>query len=113
MNPQNHKDSSLHYLVQDKDDYGVAHCLELDLVATAKKGIAEAIRRLDILVRCHCQIPFPFGSSEDQKAPGEYWEQFSMGVHYEDRTLDLANPSVEIIAPPGWKHLRVEAKRAA
>ena len=111
MNPQNREKSSLHYLVQDKDDYGVAHCLDLDLVATAKKGIEEAIRRLDILVRCQCQIPF--GSAENQKAPGEYWNQFSRGVHYEDRTLDFGNPSVEIIAPTGWKHLRVEAKRAA
>ncbi len=111
MTPQKHKDHSIHYLVQDKGDYGVAHCLDLDLVTTANEGIEEAIRRLDILIRCHCQMPF--GGPGSQRAPDEYWKRFAEGIHYEDRTLDLTSPSVEIIDPPDWKHLQVEAKQAA
>ena len=99
----------LHYLVAEKSNYGVAHCLDLDLVATAEEGIEEAIRRLDILVR----VRF-FTGAFLKEAPGEFWDRFQSGIPYAgQRHLNLSHPEIEVVDPPVAFQFRIEAKRAA
>jgi hypothetical protein len=101
----------IHYLVGATEEYGFAHCLDLDLVATADEGIGEAVRRLDILVRCDVQIFFSAASKV--KAPEEYWDRFEHGTPYGTRFLALNNPSIEVIDPPTGIQFQVEEKQAA
>ena len=100
----------LHYLVAKKSTYGVAHCLDLDIVATAEDGIGEAIRRLNVLVRCQYQGPFV--NSSPKRAPQHYWDQFARSQFYSKCTVDLANPEIQILDPANGGILHVETKLA-
>ncbi len=101
--------AELNYLVTKKEEYSVAHCLDFDLVTTAKE-IEEAIRRLDIVVRCRLQIFSQAG--QDRKAPDEYWEMFRKGTLYAERTLDYQYPSIKVIEPADGFQLQITAKEA-
>ena len=100
----------LHYLVLNKSTYGVAHCLDLDIVVTAEDGIEEAIRRLSALVRCQYQGPFV--NSSPKRAPQHYWDKFENSQFYSESTVDLTNPEIQILDPADGITLHVEAKLA-
>lgn len=104
--------TTLHYLIGAQANYSVAHCLDLDLVATGL-SIDEAIRRLDILVRCHRFVGGIFNLRKKDRAPKKFWRMFEDGTPYDERILDLDNPSIEVIEPAEAAQLQIELKKAA
>lgn len=108
------KPRELHYLVTHRSGYAVAHCLDLDLMATARSGIEEAVRRLDILVHANVFIP-----GEPRKSPRKYWKQFEQGTPWKDGTRYLeplatrfsAGLTIESI-PGSWNRLPIDTRLA-
>ena len=109
MTRQTQTHSGIHYLVRETEEYGIAHCLDFDLVATADEGIEEALRRLDILVRCQFQVL----NADASKAPQMYWDRFAEAVSYGNRVLDLGHPEIKFIEPEREPQLHIEARVAA
>jgi hypothetical protein len=91
------KISSLNYLFADGKGTVVAHCLDLDLVATGPdRDTAE--RRLDTLVRAQIrtivnQLNF---ADLNFQAPQEYWDQFYEGEEFKKTKLELDVPPIVV-----------------
>lgn len=68
----------LHYLVHEADGEQVAHCLNMDIVASGA-NTEEALGRLNELVRFQVSYALKNGILEflRTKAPARYWEMFS------------------------------------
>ena len=69
----------LHYLfILKGSNRVVAHCLDLDIV-TAASDIAEAERRLDLLVTTQIEEALSIGNyaALNTAAPGAYWNRFN------------------------------------
>ena len=103
-------ENTLHYLLHHTGEYGVAHCLDFDLVATADEGIEEAIRRLDVLVRCHFKFPM---EGESAKSPHEFWDRFNSDRPVGEKLLDLGPPGIEWIQHELLTNFPVDARQAA
>lgn len=99
--------NSLHYLVTQNQDYVVAHCLDCDLVSTGGT-IEEAIKRLDVLMRCHALT-----MSNTTKAPPAFWQRFDKADHYDERPLDLKNPTIQILEWGQSANINILTKIAA
>lgn len=91
------KISSLSYLFTDSEGTTVAHCLDLDLVATGEdRDIAE--RRLDTLVRAQIKTivnRFTFADL-NFAAPHEYWDRFYKGQEFKKAQLELDVPPIVV-----------------
>ena len=91
------KISSLSYLFTEGGGTVVAHCLELDLVATGNdRDTAE--RRLDTLVRAQVRtIVQQFNFADlNFPAPQEYWNQFYEGKEFKKTKLELDVPPLVV-----------------
>jgi len=104
---------SLSYLFTDDPDATVAHCLELDLVATgANRDVAE--RRLDTLVRAQIKMIVTRLNFADLTfaAPQEYWDRFYEGEEFKKAQLELEVPPI-IVAVQQKVHIPVYMRARA
>jgi hypothetical protein len=89
------KIKSLSYLFTQDGGTTVAHCLNLDLVATGKdRDVAE--QRLDALVRAQIRTiatRFTFADL-NFSAPQEYWDRFYEGKEFKKVQLELEVPPI-------------------
>ena len=86
---------SLSYLFTDGSDATVAHCLELDLVATGTdRDVAE--QRLDTLVRAQIKMIVKKMNFSDLTfaAPQDYWDRFYEGQEFKKAQLELEVPPI-------------------
>jgi hypothetical protein len=111
------KINSLSYLFNESGGVTVAHCLELDLVATGK-DCDTAERRLDVLVRAQVRmIVANLNFAElNFSAPQEYWTEFYEGQEFKKVQLELEVPPIVVsveqkVAVPVF--MRAAAKVAA
>ena len=91
------KISSLSYLFRESEGVTVAHCLDLDLVATGSdRDTAE--RRLDTLVRAQIKmIATKFNFADlNFASPSEYWDQFYDGQEFKKARLELEIPPIVV-----------------
>src|SRR6266849_4274448 len=89
------KISSLSYLFREDAGVTIAHCLDLDLVATGEnREIAE--RRLDTLVRAQIKMIVTKLNFADLNfaAPKEYWDQFYDAEEFKKARLELEVPPI-------------------
>ncbi len=92
----------LHYLVHEADGEKVAHCLDMDLVASGVTA-GEATERLNDVVRFQVNYALKNGTQASlrSKAPARYWEMFSEASEKNTKSYrlqlhrDLAPVSVE------------------
>lgn len=91
------KISSLNYLFTEEGGTVVAHCLDLDLVATGHDR-DSAERRLDTLVRAQVRTIVKQLNFADLNfpAPQEYWEQFYQGQEFKKTKLELDVPPIVV-----------------
>jgi hypothetical protein len=70
----------LHYLLSEAEGEHIAHCLDLDLVATGKDR-EEAALKLDRLVKAHIELALASGHLANlaTSAPQHFWKQFADG----------------------------------
>lgn len=91
------KISSLSYLFAESEGVYVAHCLDLDLVATG--GNCEtAERRLDSLVRAQIRTVASCFNFADLnfKAPERYWDSFYNAKEFKKTKLELEVPPIVV-----------------
>ena len=84
------KINPLHYLVSESEGKKLAHCLDLDIVATATDD-EEAERRLDLLVKYYLESALAHGNGAamDTTAPASYWERYLDGTPLASRKLTI------------------------
>jgi hypothetical protein len=105
----------LHYLLTESEGKHIAHCLDIDLIATGDTREKAAVK-LDSLVKAHIELTLATRQYENiaTRAPQIYWDQYTEGnpVELEPRTLRIQIPeSVQIVPVPESK-LRVLARAA-
>lgn len=105
----------LHYLLSESNGKHVAHCLDIDLVATGE-NCEQASAKLDRLVKA--TIEMALGTQQfanlATKAPQSFWDEFAHGkaVELEPRVLHIKIPeSVQIVPVPESK-LTIMARAA-
>jgi len=71
---------TLHYLFYPSTDEAIAHCLDLDIIATGP-DMKEAERRLDVLVVYYIEEALKYGNyaALDKPAPNSEWAKFESG----------------------------------
>jgi len=91
------KISSLSYLFTEGNGATVAHCLDLDIVATGKDR-QTAERRLDALVRAQIRtIATRFNFTDlNFRAPQEYWDAFYDEDEFKKTHLELQVPPIVV-----------------
>ena len=94
----------LHYLLSEADGQHIAHCLDLDLVATAETR-RMAAQKLDRLVKATIELALATQqyASLATKAPQNFWNEFVAGntIELEPKTLQIKIPdSVQIVPVP-------------
>lgn len=83
--------SVLHYLITNpRPHVFVAHCLDLDLVATGP-DMEAAEHTLNVLVKTHIDFALTHGNSVmlEQRAPKDFWDQFHRIENVSLETLDI------------------------
>jgi len=106
----------VHYLLSGADHRYVAHCLDLDIVATgASQDIA--VEKLDDLVKAHIEVALATGRLENlsTKAPSSCWRQFIDGERIEvpRKTLHIRIPEAVQVVPLENSEVGILAHRAA
>ena len=105
----------LHYLISESEGNYVAHCLDLDLVATGQ-DCEQAAAKLDGLVKAHIELALATQQFENlaTRAPQTFWNQFADGraVELEPRTLKIQIPEAVQIVPVPESKLRILARAA-
>lgn len=91
------KISSLSYLFRKDGGVTVAHCLDLDIVATGN-DCDTAERRLDALVRAQIKMVATKFNFADLNfaAPSEYWDQFYDAQEFKKARLELEIPPIVV-----------------
>ena len=106
----------VHYLISGTDNRHVAHCLDLDVVATGATQEA-AVEKLDGLVKAHIEIALATGQLENlsTKAPNSFWRQFIDGERIEvpHKTLHIRIPEAVQVIPLENSEVGILAHRAA
>ncbi|HXT87353.1 MAG TPA: hypothetical protein VN745_10045 [Verrucomicrobiae bacterium] len=105
----------LHYLLSKDGGKHVAHCLDLDLVATGSSRDDAGVK-LDALVKTHIELSLATGQigNLQTRAPQPYWIRFHNGkrVTLHPATIHIQIPdSVQIVPLPESK-LRILAHAA-
>src|ERR1700730_18241864 len=107
--------SLLHYLLSESEGKYIAHCLDLDLVATGQK-CEEAAAKLDKLVKAHIELALATQQHANlaTKAPQSFWDQYADGkpIELEPRTLRIQIPESVQIVPVSESKLRIVARAA-
>jgi hypothetical protein len=105
----------LHYLLSESDGQHVAHCLDLDLVATAKTRTAAA-EKLDRLVKATIELALATQQIANlaTRAPQTFWNEFTNGnaIELEPRTLQIKIPESVQIVPVSDSTLQILARAA-
>jgi len=105
----------LHYLLTESEDKHIAHCLDIDLVATGDSR-EKASLKLDSLVKAHIELTLATRQFENlaTRAPQVYWDQYTGGnpVDLEPRTLRIQIPESVQIVPVEDSKLKVLARAA-
>lgn len=101
------KIKSLSYLFTESSGMTVAHCLELDLVATGQNR-QTAERRLGNLIRAQIKMIVNRLTFADLNfaAPQEYWDRFYDGKEFKKTHLELEVPPI-IVAVEQKVHVPV------
>jgi hypothetical protein len=105
----------LHYLLSQSEGKHVAHCLDLDIVATAESR-EKAAQKLDRLVKA--TIELALGTREyaslATRAPQSFWNEFADGntVKLEPKTLKIKIPESVQIVPLHDSKLPILARTA-
>jgi hypothetical protein len=96
---------ALSYLIQEQDGQTVAHCLDLDLLATGESE-SSAVAGLNVLVRevIRYSVMNGFDDLLQTKAPAAFWEKF-------ERATARASSSILEIDPPA-QGIRVAQRQA-
>jgi len=105
----------LHYLLSESEGKHVAHCLDLDLVATGPSR-QEATAKLDRLVKAHIELALTTGQLLNlvTKAPNKFWDQFASGqpVKLDPPTLHIKIPDSIQVIPVSDSELKILAHAA-
>jgi hypothetical protein len=105
----------LHYLLTESEGKHVAHCLDIDLVATGDSR-EKAAAKLDNLVKAHIELTLATQQFANiaTRAPRIYWDQYTDGnpIELEPRTLRIQIPESVQIVPVSESKLRVLARAA-
>jgi hypothetical protein len=105
----------LHYLLSESEGKHIAHCLDLDLVATADTR-EKAAQKLDRLVKATIELALATQQYENLKtqAPQNFWDEFQDGntVELEPRTLQIKIPESVQIVPVSDSKLPILARAA-
>lgn len=85
----------LHYLFTPSKNKCIAHCLDLDIAASAVE-MKEVERRLDVLVKNYIETALNTGNYSllSNPAPESFWESFRAGTRVEPN-----NPKLSIRVP--------------
>ena len=106
----------VHYLLSGTDRRHVAHCLDLDIVATGESQNL-AIAKLDDLVKAHIEVALATGQLENlgTKAPASYWRQFIEGkqIEVQPKTIRIRIPESVQVVPLENSEVGILAHRAA
>jgi hypothetical protein len=102
----------LHYLLSESEGRHIAHCLDLDLVATGESR-ERAAAKLDALVKAHIELALATGQFTNlaTKAPQIFWNKFADGdpVKLHPARLEIQIPeSIQIVPVPAGE-LRILA----
>jgi len=107
--------SLLHYLLSEATGKYIAHCLDLDLVATGQ-NCEEAAMKLDRLVKAHIELALATQQLANlaTKAPQSFWDEYADGKPIElgPRTLCIQIPESVQIVPVSESKLRIVARAA-
>jgi hypothetical protein len=105
----------LHYLLTESEGTHIAHCLDIDLIATGD-SCEKAATKLDSLVKAHIELTLATQQFANiaTKAPQSFWNQFADGtpVELEPRTLRIQIPESVQIVPVSEGKLRILARAA-
>ncbi len=105
----------LHYLLTESAGKHVAHCLDLDLVATGET-CEKASLKLDRLVKATIELALATQQFANlvTKAPQNFWDEFADGksVELEPRILHISIPRSVQIVPVPESRLKVLARAA-
>lgn len=105
----------LNYLLSESDGEHIAHCLDLDLVATADTR-EKAAQKLDWLVKATIELALATQQYANllTKAPGSFWDEFATGntIELEPRTLQIKIPESVQIVPVADSKLPIIARAA-
>lgn len=102
----------LHYLVTKSHGEFVAHCLDVDVVATGPT-VEEAVRALNVLVKS--SLEYAVGCSDYScvtPAPEAYWERFGT-ARVEPRGILELKSGLGFLPSAGVAHLNVMANEVA
>jgi hypothetical protein len=106
----------LHYLLSESDNVHVAHCLELDLVATGQT-CESAAEKLDRLVKSHIELALATQQLANlaTRAPQSFWDEFADGtqIALEPRTIRIQIPEAVQIVPVPESRVRIVMARSA
>ncbi len=85
----------LHYLHSDSNAQAVAHCLDLDLIATGPDQ-ETALSRLNAVVKAQVEFALTHGNFDllSTRAPNKYWEQFQAGHRLPSIQIEFRVPEV-------------------
>jgi hypothetical protein len=105
----------LHYLLSESDGKHIAHCLDLDLVATAETRKAAA-QKLDRLVKTTIELALATQqyANLSAKAPQNFWNEYATGnpVELEPKSLQIKIPESVQIVPVSDSTLPILARAA-
>lgn len=106
----------VHYLLSGSDHRHVAHCLDLDIVATGQSQ-EIAVNKLDDLVKAQIEVALATGQLENlsTKAPSSYWKQFIDGepIVVQRKTIHIRIPEAVQVVPVENSEVGILAHRAA
>jgi hypothetical protein len=105
----------LHYLLSESEGQHIAHCLDLDLVATAETRKAAA-QKLDRLVKATIELALATQqyANLSTKAPQNFWNEYATGnpVELEPKSLQIKIPESVQIVPVSDSTLPILARAA-
>lgn len=105
----------LHYLLSESNDKHIAHCLDLDLVATADTR-KDAAQKLDRLVKATIEIALATQQFANlaTRAPQNFWIEFADGktIELEPKALQIKIPESVQIVPVSDSTLPILARAA-
>jgi hypothetical protein len=105
----------LHYLLSETKGKHIAHCLDLDLVATADNR-KNAAKKLDRLVKATIELALATQQFANlvTRAPQNFWNEFAAGntIELEPKTLQIKIPESVQIVPVSDSILPILARAA-
>ena len=96
----------LHYLLSVSEDETVAHCLDVDAVATGSTP-EEAVKILSVLVKAHVEHSINTQTLGNlTPAPAAYWDKYAKATFGGMSPLEISIRGTEVLPSPP-SHLNV------